>query len=343
MRKIIVTGHNGFIGALLVPLLAHKGYKVVGIDTNYYDKNCELFAPEFKNTKQIKKDIRKIGEKDIEGSYAICHLAALSNDPIGALDKDLTYEINYKASLRLAKLARRVAVEKFIFSSSCSMYGIAGNEALTEETEFNPITAYAESKVLSEKNIMPLRSKDFSITFLRNATAYGISPKLRVDLVVNNLVGWALTAGQIKIMSDGTPWRPLIHAEDIARAFLAVIEAPKEKVNGESFNVGINSENYQIKDIAYLVKEVMPKCKVIITGEHRSDSRTYKVNFNKIKTKLPNFKPKWNLRKGIEQIYESYKGYKMNSEKFNGRYFNRLKQIEYLSENNKLNSKLYWR
>ena len=325
MQKVIVTGHNGFIGALLVPLLTRKGYKVVGIDTNYYDRNCELFAPEFKNIKQIRKDIRKIGEEDIEGSYAICHLAALSNDPVGALDRDLTYEINYEASLGLAKLAKRVGVEKFILSSSCSMYGMAGNEALTEENEFNPITAYAESKVLSEKDIIPLRSRDFSITFLRNATAYGISPKLRIDLVVNNLVGWALTTGQIRIMSDGTPWRPLIHVEDIARAFLAVIEAPKGRVDGEAFNVGIDSENYQIKDIAYLVKEVMPKCKVVITGKQRSDSRTYKVNFSKIKTKLPDFKPKWNLKKGIEQIYESYERYKLDLERFNGRYFIRLK------------------
>lgn len=343
MQKIIVTGYNGFIGSLLVPSLKENGYEVVGIDTDYYDRSCELFSPDFKGVKLFKKDIRNIDPKDIDGAYAICHLAALSNDPIGAIDKELTYDINYKASLRLAKLAKKAGVEKFIFSSSCSMYGAAASEALTEEAGFNPLTAYAESKVLSEKNIMPLKSRDFSITFLRNGTAYGVSPKLRVDLAVNNLVGWAITTGQIKILSDGTSWRPFVHAEDIAGAFLSVIRAPKEEVNGESFNVGMNSENFQIKDVAYLIKEVMPECRVVINGEYGVDARSYKVSFDKIKRMLPSFRPRWNLRKGIEQIYKFCKKYKMDSAKFNGRYFIRLKQISYLIENDKLDSKLYWR
>lgn len=343
MRKIIVTGHNGYIGAVLAPLLVEKGYEVVGIDTSYYDEACELFAPGFKDIKQIKKDVREIEEKDIDKAYAVCHLSALSNDPIGALDKELTYDINYKASLRLAELSKKVGVEKFIFSSSCSMYGKSGDDILTEEAVFSPVTAYAESKVLSEKFIKPLGSKDFSVTFLRNSTAYGISPKLRIDLVVNNLVGWALTTGNIKIMSDGTPWRPLIHVEDIAQAFLAVIEASKETISGESFNVGTNSENYQVKDIAFLVKEVMPECNVIITGENGMDSRSYKVDFSKIKRKMPHFKPKWGLKKGIEQICDYYKRYGMDSDKFNGKCFIRLKQIKYLLDSHKLDSRLYWR
>lgn len=342
-KKIIVTGHNGYIGQVLVGLLIESGYQVIGIDTNYYDEDCSFLKTKYKNVREIKKDIRDLTSKDIEGAYAICHLAALSNDPIGELNERLTYDINYKASYRLATIAKEVGVEKFIYSSSCSLYGRTGNEPLTENAEFNPLTAYAVSKVLSEKNIMPLSDRNFSVTFLRNATAYGISPKLRVDLVVNNLVGWAFTTGEIRIMSDGTPWRPLIHVEDIARAFIAVIESPKEKVNGESFNVGTNSENYQIKDIAYLVKEIMPKCKIIITGEHESDSRSYRVNFDKITKILPDFKPEWNLRKGIEQIYKYYREYGMDFEKFNGRYFVRLKQIKYLLENNKVDSNLYWR
>jgi len=343
MKKIIVTGHNGFIGSLLVPLLVKKGYEVIGIDTNYFGKECEFYS-KTNEIKEIKKDIRKITEKDIEGAYAICHLAALSNDPIGDINPELTYAINYKASLRLAKIAKTVGVEKFIYSSSCSLYGVSNStKALTEKADFNPVTAYAKSKVKSEKDIYPLSDNNFSVTFLRNATAYGISPKLRLDLVVNNLIGWAITTGKINILSDGTPWRPLIHAEDIARAFIAVIESPQEKVNKQSFNVGINSENYQIKDIAYIIKEVMPECEVTIDTENAVDSRSYKVNFDKIKRVLPNFEPKYDLKKGIEEIITAYKKYEMDTEKFNSRYFIRLKQIKYLMNNNKIDKKLYWK
>lgn len=343
MKKIVVTGYNGFIGSLLVPLLVEKGYEVIGIDTNYFDKDCELY-PYKHEIKTINKDIRKVTEKDIEGAYAICHLAALSNDPAGDINPELTYDINYKASLRLAKIAKKVGVEKLIYSSSCSLYGVSNSsKALTEKADFNPVTAYAKSKVKSEKDILPLSGNNFSVTFLRNSTAYGISPKLRLDLVVNNLIGWAITTGKINILSDGTPWRPLIHAEDIARAFIAIIEAPKESVNKQSFNVGINSENYQIKDIAYLIKEVMPECEVKIDKENAVDSRSYKVNFDKIKKTLPNFKPKYNLKKGIEEIINAYKKYEMDSEKFNNRYFIRLKQLKYLMQNNKIDKNLYWK
>lgn len=341
MKKIIVTGYNGFIGTLLVKLLAEKGYEVIGIDTNYFDEDC-AFYPYKSDIEEIKKDIRDISKEDLKDIYAICHLAALSNDPTGELNPNLTYDINYRASLRLAKLAKKMGLEKFIYSSSCSLYGIAGEESLTEDSELNPITTYAKSKVLTEKNILPLGDRDFCVTVLRNSTAYGISPKLRIDLVVNNLVGWAYTTGQIKILSDGTPWRPLIHAEDIARAFLAVIETAKDVVNKEAFNVGINSENYQIKDIAAMVKELLPDCEIDITGEDGSDSRTYIVNFDKIERMLPNFKPQWNLKGGIEQICDFYRKYGMSSNKFNGRYFIRLKQLHYLMENKLIDSNLYW-
>jgi len=341
MAKILVTGNNGFIGTILVKLLVEKGYEVFGIDTNYFDEDCNLY-PYKNDIMDIKKDVRNIAKEDLKDVYAVCHLAALSNDPIGELDPDLTYDINYHASVRLAKLAKKLGVTKFIYSSSCSLYGIAGEEAITEEAEFNPVTAYAKSKVLTEKSILPLSDSDFSVTTLRNATAYGISPKLRVDLVVNNLVGWALTTGQIKILSDGTPWRPLIHAEDIARAFIAVIEAPKEVIKGEAFNVGKNSENYQVKDIATMIKAVLPDCEIIITGEHGPDSRTYKVNFDKIGRMLQGFDPQWNLKKGIEQIVNYYKQYGMSSNKFNDRYFIRLKQIKYLVDKGLVDSTLYW-
>jgi len=342
MQKIIVTGHSGFIGSLMVPLLLDKGYEVVGIDTKYFDKECE-FYPSREGFTEIIKDTRKITEKDLEGAYAICHLAALSNDPLGDLDEQLTYDINHLASVEIAKLAKKVGVEKYIYSSSCSLYGIAdGDVALDETADFNPVTAYAKSKVYSERDIIPLATDDFSVTFMRNSTAYGISPKLRLDLVVNNLVGWAVTTGQIKIMSDGSPWRPLVHAEDIARAFIAVIETPKKIVNRQSYNVGQTSENFQIRDIAKLVGEVVPGCSVVITGEHGSDSRSYRVNFDKIARELPRFKPQWTLKKGIEEVYEAYKKYGMDEDKFNGRYFIRLKQLQYHIENKHVDDKLFW-
>lgn len=343
MKKIIVTGHNGYIGSILAPMLTKKGYEVVGIDTCYFDKDCEFYSPET-GYKEIVKDTRHITELDIEGAYAICHLAALSNDPMGDLNPQLTYDINHLASVKLAKLAKISGVEKFIYSSSCSLYGIAdGDVALDETAGFNPVTAYAKSKVNSEIDILPLADENFCVTFLRNSTAYGISPKLRLDLVVNNLVGWAVTTGQIKIMSDGSPWRPLVHAEDIARAFIAVIEAPKETVNRKSYNVGRNTENFQVKDIANLVGEVIPGCNVIITGEHGSDSRSYRVNFDLIANELPNFKPQWALKKGIEEIYQSYQKLGMNNDKFNNRYYIRLKQLQHLKSVGKIDDNLFWK
>ena len=342
MKKIIVTGHNGFIGPHLVRLLKDSGYYVKGIDTNFFDDTCK-FSNSVRADEEIVKDVRDINKSDLKDTYAICHLAGLSNDPMGDLDEELTYDINHKASVRIARLAKEVGVEKFIFMASCSMYGVAdGDLALKETAEFAPETAYARSKVNTEKDVKPMGDENFSVTFMRNATAYGLSPKLRLDLVVNNLVGWAMTTGQIKIMSDGTPWRPLIHAEDIARATLAVVEAPKEQVNGKSFNVGQNSENFQIKDIAKIVGEVIPGCEVVITGEHGGDSRSYRVDFSKIEKELPNFKPKWKLKAAIEDIYNGYKQFGMNDEYFDGKYFIRLKQLDYLINEGLLDNDLYW-
>jgi nucleoside-diphosphate-sugar epimerase len=342
MKEILVTGYDGFIGPLLVNLLIEKGYRVTGLDTNFFNSDCELFHEE-NEVKIIKKDIRQINEVDLQGIDAVCHLAALSNDPLGKLNPGLTFEINFKASVSLAELCKKVGVSKFIYSSSCSLYGKAGDDALTEEAVFNPVTAYAKSKVMTEEQVLPMGDEKFCVTSLRNATAYGISSKLRLDLVVNNLVGWGLVTGEIKILSDGTPWRPIVHAEDIARAFVAVIEAPAERVNQQAFNVGIDTENYKVKEIAEAVAEMIPHCDIVITGEHGSDVRSYRVDFGKIKTLLPEFKPAWNLRKGIHQIHENYLRYKMNDEKFNGRYFSRLKQIQHLLNSEKINNELFWR
>lgn len=340
--KIIVTGHNGYIGSLLVKLLLDQGYEVVGIDTNYFDESCEFFS--FKQKiKEVSKDIRDVTQEDFKGVDALCHLAALSNDPLGQFNPELTSKVNYSASVKLAQTAKNAGVKKFIYSSSCSVYGIAGEEALTEEAEFNPVTAYAKSKVLTEQAILPLANENFSVTTLRNATAYGVSPKLRVDLVLNSLVGWAVTTGKIKILSDGTPRRPLIHAEDIARAFVAVLEAPAHVVNYQAFNVGINSENYQIKEIAAMIQEKVPHCEIIITGEHGSDSRTYTVNFDRIYRLLPNFRPQWTVRKGIEQLLGFYKKYHLSLDRFEGRYFIRLKQLQYLIDSQEVDgTNLYW-
>lgn len=340
-KRILVTGHNGYIGSLLVKILVERGYDVIGIDTNYFGEECNLYQVKYP-LEEIKKDIRGIAKKDLECVSAICHLAALSNDPVGELNPELTAQINYHASRRLAKLAKDAGVKKFVYSSSCSLYGIAGETTLAEDSPLNPRTAYAKSKVATERNILPLADKNFCVTVLRNSTAYGISPKLRVDLVVNNLVGWAVTTGEIKILSDGTPWRPLIHAEDIAGAFAAVIEAPEEVVNGECFNVGSNSENYQIRDIAYMVKDTMPNCKITMAQERGTDERTYKVNFDKINKQLPGFTAKWTLKKGIKQICEYYRKYAMNQEKFGGRYFIRLKQLKYLLETRQIDQNLFW-
>lgn len=343
MKKVIVTGHNGFIGPHLVRLLKEAGYYVKGIDTNYFDDSCK-FSDYVSPDEELIRDVRKIEGSDLKGAYAICHLAGLSNDPMGALNENLTYDINHKSSVRIAKLAKEVGVEKFVFMASCSMYGIAdGDVALDETAEFAPVTAYAISKVNTEKDVKPMGDENFSVTFLRNATAYGLSPKLRLDLVVNNLVGWAMTTGKIRIMSDGTPWRPLVHAEDIARATVAVVQAPKEQVNGKSFNVGQTSENFQIKDIAKIVSEVIPGCEVVITGEHGGDSRSYRVDFSKIKRELPNFKPKWKLKEAVEDIYKGYKEFGMDDEHFNGNYFIRLKQLEHLVKENKLDNNLVWK
>ena len=342
MKKVIVTGHNGFIGPHMVRLLKESGFYVKGIDTNYFDESCK-FSDSIKPDEELIRDVREIKKSDLEGVYAICHLAGLSNDPMGDLNKNLTYDINHKASVRLAKLSKQVGVEKYIFMASCSMYGIAdGDIALDESAAFAPETAYAESKVNTEKDVKPMGDEKFSVTFMRNATAYGLSPKLRLDLVVNNLVGWAITTGEIKIMSDGSPWRPLVHAEDIARATVAVVEAPKEQVNGKSFNVGQNSENFQIKDIANIVGEVIPGCKVVITGEHGGDSRSYRVDFSKIEKELPGFKPKWKLKEAIENIYNGYKEFGMNDKYFNGKNFIRLKQLDHLTSEGLLDDNLFW-
>ena len=338
--KVLVTGNNGYIGPIIVGRLNELGHETVGLDTMYY-RGCGPADPALPS-RQIVKDIRKVEPKDLDGIDAVMHLAALSNDPIGELNPALTADINFRASLNLAKLAKDAGVRRFIFSASCSMYGAGDEGWLTEESGFNPQSAYAHSKVDSEREISRLADDGFSPVFLRNATAYGLSPQHRVDLVVNNLVGWARTTGKIKIMSDGTPWRPVVHIEDIARAFTACLTAPGEAIHGHAFNVGRNEDNYQIKDIAFTVRKLVPGAEVELLNMNPSDTRTYRVDFSKIKQTLPDFTPRWNLERGIMQLYEAYRNMTLTLDDFEGRRFIRIKQLRYLKEKKKLDENLYW-
>jgi nucleoside-diphosphate-sugar epimerase len=278
----------------------------------------------------IAKDIRNTSPEDIEGFDAVCHLAALSNDPLGDLDPNLTYEINYKASVRLAELAKAAGVRRFVFSSSCSCYGAAGDEMLTEEALLKPVTPYGKSKVWAERDVSALADADFSPIFLRNATAYGVSPRLRFDLVLNNLAAWAFTTGKIMMKSDGSPWRPIVHIRDIALAFIAVLNAPRELVHNEAFNVGVTGDNLQIRDIAKIVGQTVPGCKVAFAEDASPDTRNYRVDCGKLPRTLVSFRPQWNARRGAKELYEAYKKYGLTLEEFEGPRYQRIAHIRKL-------------
>ncbi len=339
--NILVTGNQGYIGTTLARLLLEKGFGVTGLDTNYYE-GCQFNDFSF-GIKQINKDIRGVSKDDLKNIDAVIHLAALSNDPLGAFDPKLTEEINFQATVKLAQLSKEAGIKRFIYASSCSMYGIAGEEPVTEGSPLAPVTAYAISKVNSEKVLSEMADDNFSPVFLRPGTAYGVSPLLRCDLVVNNLTGWAFTTGKIKIMSDGTPWRPVIHVEDFCCGLIACLEAPIKLIHNQAFNLGQNRENYQIKDLAEAVKEVVPGCEVEYTGEHGSDSRTYKVNFDKVNTVLKDyFQPKWQVSEGVKQLYEAFKSYGLTLDEFTGNKYIRINQLKKLVKEKKLDDNLFW-
>jgi len=346
--KILVTGYHGYIGTVLCPMLLERGHSVVGLDSDYFADCVFLKDSEwqraYSSIKHLKRDMREVEIRDLEGCDAIFHLAALSNDPIGKLNPKLTDDINHLASIRLAKLAKQAGVRRFIFSASCSVYGAGdGNDKpLTEEASFNPLSAYAVSKVETERDLRLLADKNFSPVYLRNATAYGLSPFLRVDLVVNNLTGWAVTTGEVRILSDGTPWRPIVHLRDISAAFIAAAEAPIEAVHNQAFNVGVNSENYQVRDIASLVQKIVPRCKVTYAGTGEPDNRSYRVDFGKIARVLPTFRPQWNLEKGIIELYDAYKARGLTLADFESRLFTRLKQLQHLQQAGQLDNQLRW-
>jgi nucleoside-diphosphate-sugar epimerase len=323
--RVMVTGNLGYIGTTLAPMLLTKGYDVIGYDSDLY-RRC-TFGGGMPNVPTIRKDIRDITLEDLKGIDAVCHLAALSNDPLGNLNAQLTYDINYKASVRLAELAKQAGVSRYVFSSSCSNYGAGGDELLNEEAAFNPVTPYGESKVLTERDVSKLADEKFSPIFLRNATAYGVSPRLRFDLVLNNLVAWAFTTGKIMMKSDGSPWRPIVHIEDISRAFVTVLEAPRELIHNKAFNVGITADNIQIKNIAKIVGEVVPDCRIEFAAGASPDKRCYKVNCDRLPKVLPSFKPQWNAKRGAEELYEAYKKYGLTLDEFEGPRYQRIAQV----------------
>jgi nucleoside-diphosphate-sugar epimerase len=339
--RVLVTGHLGYIGTVMAPMLLAEGYDVVGLDSDLY-RDC-TFGDGLKGVPEIKKDIRDVEASDLEGFNAVIHLAGLSNDPLGNLNPALTYEINHVASVRLAQLAKDVGVQRFVFSSSCSNYGAGGENLLNEEAAFNPVTPYGISKVLVERDVAKLADSDFSPTFLRNATAYGVSPRLRFDLVLNNLVAWAFTTGQVYVKSDGTPWRPVVHIEDISRAFIAVLRAPRELVHNQAFNVGRNEDNYRIRELAEIVKETVPGCDVQYAKDGGPDKRCYRVDSRKLMRTLHDFKPQWDARRGAQQLYETYKSIGLRLEDFEGPKYKRIDHIKNLISDGRLDETLRWR
>ena len=339
--NVLVTGHVGYIGAVLVPMLLQAKHEVTGLDTDFF-AGCD-FNPGLADVPAIRKDLRDVSTADLKGLDAVIHLAALSNDPLSDLNPECTYEINHRASVRLAELAKAAGVPRFLFSSSCSLYGLSADaDCLAEDASFNPVTPYGESKVLVEQDVSRLADDNFSPTYLRNSTAYGVSPRLRADLVVNSLVGFAYTTGEVLIASDGTPWRPLVHVEDICRAFVVILQAPRQLVHNQAFNVGRTEENYQIRDVGALVEEIVPGSRVKYAEGGGPDLRCYRVNCDKITRTLPEFRPQWTVRRGIEQLYVAYKMDHLTFDEFIGTRYTRIKHIKDLQGTGQLDASLRW-
>jgi nucleoside-diphosphate-sugar epimerase len=338
--RICVTGSDGYLGSLLAPELMRRGHDVTGLDTGYY-KERALYRGGGSSPRTIVKDLRDVEASDLEGFEAVVHMAELSNDPAGQLAPHITYEINHKGSVNLAELARKAGIQRFVYMSSCSVYGVAGDDFVTEESPVNPQTAYGICKTLVERDVRRLANSHFAPTFLRNATAYGASPRMRFDIVLNNLSGLAWTTKEIRMTSDGTPWRPIVHGLDICQAIVAVLEAPQEAVANEAFNVGDTKNNYRVREIAEIVGEVFPGCSVSF-GRSTGDNRSYRVSFDKIQKHLPDFKCGWDARRGAQQLLDLFRRVDMTEEIFNYRTFTRLKQLEYLIRTQQIDDSFFW-
>ncbi|MFY9974206.1 MAG: NAD(P)-dependent oxidoreductase [Chromatiaceae bacterium] len=338
--RVLVTGHNGYIGTVLVPMLLERDHEVVGLDTDYFAA-C-LFTGALPPIEQIQKDIRDLTAEDVQGVDAVIHLAGLSNDPLGDYKPNLTEEINEQAAVHLARLAKSAGAKRFLFASSCSNYGAGGLDFLDEQADFNPVTPYGVSKVRVEAALTGLADADFSPTYLRASTAYGLSPLIRFDLVINNLTAWAFTEGLVYLKSDGTPWRPVVHVADIALSYIAALEAPRELVHDAAFNVGTTTENYQIRELAEIVRDIVPNCRIEYAPDAGPDTRCYRVDCNKIARTLHGFKPQWTARRGVEELYQAYRSVGLTLNDFEGERYKRIAHVKKLVTDGALDEALRW-
>jgi nucleoside-diphosphate-sugar epimerase len=339
--RVLVTGHKGYIGTIMVPMLRQAGHDVLGLDSDLYRNST--YGESLPQVPEILKDIRDVEKADLAGIDAIVHLAGLSNDTLGDLNPQLTYEINHAASVRLAAMAKELRISRFVFASSCSNYGAASDGMQDESATLNPVTPYAISKVMVERDVRQLADDNFSPAFMRNSTAYGVSPRMRFDLVLNNLTAWGYTTGHILLKSDGSPWRPLVHIEDISLAVIGALAAPRAVIHNQAFNIGINSENYQVFQIAEIVRDTVPDCQIKFAVGAEPDKRNYRVDFSKYARTFPGYPLRWTVRLGARQIYESYRKFGLQEHAYEGPKYKRIAQIKYLLSTGQLDETLRWR